>query len=1074
MLLTNDEILTAFPWSPPRHVSTSRGDRLLRTCPSTSDLLGFYNDNRATLASRGIVHGLKRGTTQVWEFCWWGQIPVEDVKKRDDSLALSMAVDHSEDVPTPHGMALRGYQRAGVHFALARHGTLIGDEMGLGKEMPLNMPVLTPDGWKPIGDLKVGDRVTGLDGWAQSVEGVFPQGKKRAYLVEFSDGTSVECGLEHLWSVQNLNGTSRGRSFHVLPLSQIMQRLHESWEVPVMAAAVFNQNQPLPIPPYLLGVILGDGAMKAPGITFVPGDQMVPEEVAKVIPPTMELRRNADYGSSTRYSVCCLPRKKVHPFAEWIREKGLNVTGEHKFIPSIYLFSSYDNRRDLLRGLMDTDGTSSGARLRFQTTSPRLADDVAHLVRSMGGIASTSRYQPKREKELPLYTVCFCGIGNPFTRRTVDLPKKQIRKVIKKVTPMDEVEQVCIRVSNPDHLYVTRNFIVTHNTAQVIGMLNMREKWRDILIICPNRVRLNWIREIDRFMLHDRSVGLVEDGLFPRSEIVVIHYEILSKFEVQFSKRLWDLVVIDECHRLKDSKTKRAQAVFGARPTAEEKRNGKLKTSGIPCRNRVALSGTPIPNRPREIFPIINWLDPVNWGNQWKFLNDYCFDQRVGFNGGKNLSELQKKLRETCFVAGTMIDTLNGPREISHIVRGRIRHKVWARDSFGNLTIRQIVGFSETSYQGILVKVRHEAGSFICTRDHSVFTLEGEKSAGSLAKGDSLLFLLRPRIETSRILSVETLEVGCGRESCRGCGRCSSVFDLEVEEDHNFFANGVLVHNCMIRRMKRDVATEIPPKVRHLVMLPATTDEARRALRSEREACGGDLTRLDTILKPDAFEGSAAAKIQASLRIPFERMSQIRHDTAVAKVSIALDFIVDLLEDCQKLVVFAHHRDVLSMLYVGLRKFGAVLVMGGTDIVTTEGLKTRFMNDPETRVFIGSLLATGTGLDGLQTACSTSVFVEDDWVPGNIDQAEGRLCRIGQSETVNSYHLVLEGSIDGRVISFIINKGLIISAALDTFDPVKQLTPTVDVPQPGPSLFGKRVSRELLEASQSQNDLPFR
>ena len=596
MLLTNDEILTAFPWSAPRHVSTSRGDRLLRTCPSTSDLLGFYNDNRATLASRGIVHGLKRGTTQVWEFCWWGQIPVEDVKKRDDSLALSMAVDHSEDVPTPPGMALRGYQKAGVHFALARHGTLIGDEMGLGK------------------------------------------------------------------------------------------------------------------------------------------------------------------------------------------------------------------------------------------------------------------------------------------------------------------------------------------TAQVIGMLNLREKWRDILIICPNRVRLNWIREIDRFMLHDRSVGLVEDGLFPRSEIVVIHYEILSKFEAQFSKRLWDLVVIDECHRLKDPKTKRAQAVFGARPTAEEKRDGKLRTSGIPCRNRVALSGTPIPNRPKEIFPIINWLDPVNWGNQWKFLNDYCFDQRVGFNGGKNLPELQKKLRET----------------------------------------------------------------------------------------------------------------------------------------------------VMIRRFKRDVATEIPPKVRHLVMLPATTDEARKALRSEREACGGDLTRLDTILKPDAFEGSAAAKVQASLRIPFERMSQIRHDTAVAKVPIALDFIIDLLEDCPKLVVFAHHRDVLNMLYVGLRRFGAVLVMGGTDIVTTEGLKTRFMNDPETRVFIGSLLATGTGLDGLQTACSTSVFVEDDWVPGNIDQAEDRLCRIGQSETVNSYHLVLEGSIDGRVISFIINKGLIISAALDTFDPVKQAAPAVDVPQPGPSLFGKRVNRELLGTSQSQNGLPFR
>src|ERR1700677_4295669 len=111
------------------------------------------------------------------------------------------------EIPCPEGLEYRPFQVAGIQHALSLpEGVLIADEMGLGKQQPVDSWVATPTGWRRIGDLLVGDFVIGSDGKRTKVTGVFPQGVKPSYRVHASDGSSVEAGPEHLWTVSYWRG----------------------------------------------------------------------------------------------------------------------------------------------------------------------------------------------------------------------------------------------------------------------------------------------------------------------------------------------------------------------------------------------------------------------------------------------------------------------------------------------------------------------------------------------------------------------------------------------------------------------------------------------------------------------------------------------------------------------------------------------------------------------------------------------------------------------------------------------------------------------------------------------------
>jgi len=218
--------------------------------------------------------------------------------------------------------------------------------------------------------------------------------------------------------------------------------------------------------------------------------------------------------------------------------------------------------------------------------------------------------------------------------------------------------------------------------------------------------------------------------------------------------------------------------------------------------------------------------------------------------------------------------------------------------------------------------------------------------------------------------------------------------------------------SIMIRRLKTDVLTELPRKMRQVIEVPATKEMA-------------GLVKAEQL----AYDGDEDAEIDSDeMKVRFEEMARIRHDLAVAKVPFIVEHVKEMMEETDKIVIMAHHHDVQDALIEALGPV-AVLHRGGLSEKQKQAAVDRFQNDPEIKVFVGSIKASGVGIT--LTAAHTVIFAELDWVPGNISQAEDRCHRIGQTDTVWVQHLVVEGSLDATMANRIIEKQRIMDKALD-------------------------------------------
>jgi SWI/SNF-related matrix-associated actin-dependent regulator 1 of chromatin subfamily A len=194
-------------------------------------------------------------------------------------------------------------------------------------------------------------------------------------------------------------------------------------------------------------------------------------------------------------------------------------------------------------------------------------------------------------------------------------------------------------------------------TIQAIGIINADAKIDRVLVICPATLKINWWRELNKWLVRKRTVGIADGKTFPTTDIVIINYDVLHKWPKKLAN-FWDFIVIDEIHYLVNAKARRTKCVFGYRPTKKEKADGMEPTSGIPARRKIGLTGTPIINKPVDLWPIISYLNPGYWKNEWRFKQDFCGAHHNGFGwdfgGASNLDRLNRELRES----GTMIRRL--------------------------------------------------------------------------------------------------------------------------------------------------------------------------------------------------------------------------------------------------------------------------------------------------------------------------------------------------------------------------------------------------------------------------------
>ena len=249
----------------------------------------------------------------------------------------------------------------------------------------------------------------------------------------------------------------------------------------------------------------------------------------------------------------------------------------------------------------------------------------------------------------------------------------------------------------------------------------------------------------------------------------------------------------------------------------------------------------------------------------------------------------------------------------------------------------------------------------------------------------------------------------------------------------------------MVRRLKADVLTELPAKRRQVIEVPP--NGSVRIVKAEQKAWREvqeqleDLRAQVELAKASEDEEdyrAAVAALTEQERVAFNEMSRLRHETALAKV----DYVVEhVLNATDKVVVFAHHRDVISALVTALREAErkVVTITGDTPMNARQAAVDAFQNDPETTVFVGNIQAAGVGLT--LTAASHVVFAELDWVPGNMSQAEDRCHRIGQTQSVLVQHLVLDGTLDATMAHTLVEKQEVIDKALDTPTAMKPVTP---------------------------------
>ena len=351
---------------------------------------------------------------------------------------------------------------------------LIGTN-GAGKEEWVEQKIPTPLGFRRFGDLKVGDYVYDETGKPTKVLGVYPQGMKDSYKITFKDGRSDECGLEHLWGVYTKN---HGKwKYQILSLKEMLQKGmyhpngYSKYYIPA-SPVIECEDKKLPCDPYILGSFIGNGCCTSTYLCLSSNDEWQVKKCADILGCTLQ-RDTANFNWYFKNGQK-LRTDKVLP-------EDVRCYAREKHIPDEYIFASSKQRLALLQGLFDTDGAACacGKRLniRYSTVSKRLAYDIKTLLLTFGIVSSI--HEDNRKKRTCYEIAVNCSVDK--ARLLFSLPRK-LEKVnnpnvtkgshrdytkvrIKSVEKLPEKkEMMCIWVENESHLYLTKDFLVTHNT----------------------------------------------------------------------------------------------------------------------------------------------------------------------------------------------------------------------------------------------------------------------------------------------------------------------------------------------------------------------------------------------------------------------------------------------------------------------------------------------------------------------------------------------------------------------------------------------------------------------------------
>lgn len=333
-------------------------------------------------------------------------------------------------------------------LAATEREVLFGGAAGGGKAQPLYSYVYTPSGPVRMGDVEVGLIVSTPKGGTAKVIQTHPQGVQKIFRVTFQDGSFTDCTGDHLWLSKPVReGENRWKTRTTLELLESPRK----FVVPLGFWDTDGIQADVPIDPYVLGALLGDGSLTTNSIGLTTADQEIIDNFESAGMAVTKRKGKYQYG--------------VLGLVPDLKRLGVLYTSSYdKSIPDIYLKGSYSQRQSLLQGLMDTDGyVSADGKVNFTSMSNKLREQVAYLVRSLGGTA-------KEFKGHSLY------IRHPdssslfrLSRKKKRCHKKNINNRIVSIQPIGVCEAKCITLDDTENLYLTDNFVVTHNSFAMLA-----------------------------------------------------------------------------------------------------------------------------------------------------------------------------------------------------------------------------------------------------------------------------------------------------------------------------------------------------------------------------------------------------------------------------------------------------------------------------------------------------------------------------------------------------------------------------------------------------------------------------
>lgn len=396
-----------------------------------------------------------------------------------------------------------------------------------GKALSLDTEIPTPDGWKLMRDIHTGSKVFGQDGKPSNVIAESEIFMKPTYEVTFEDGAKIKATGDHIWTV---HARDIERSYWVdLTTAEMFKSFKRErpdgkgteykFRVP-MPEPVEYEAKYLPIDPYSLGVWLGDGASSAARITCADND--IPELKQHLEEQGHSIKVHHYKERAASLSIDVIGNVKRNPFLSGLREIGVL---NNKHIPQEYMQASVEQRLELLRGLMDTDGYCSKAgQCEFVQKSEQFTDQFVELLASLG-IKSKKRKKTVKcnGKLCTAFSVTFFTDKNhscfKLTRKherlKEQLSKRMKAKSIVDIRPIETCPSKCIAIDNDTHLYLAgRNYTATHNTTFIAALawglaILERKSGATIYIVAAS---LKQACQSFDFILHSlRHQGVLED-----------------------------------------------------------------------------------------------------------------------------------------------------------------------------------------------------------------------------------------------------------------------------------------------------------------------------------------------------------------------------------------------------------------------------------------------------------------------------------------------------------------------------------------------------------------------------------